>query len=213
MIIAVDGPAAAGKGTLARRIAALYNLAYLDTGALYRAVALSLLKAGNDPSDGKAADKASRSLNVSLLSDPDLRSEATGGAASVVAAIPVVRKNLMDFQKKFANSPPEPHKGAVLDGRDIGTVICPDATVKLFITASAEERARRRIRELEERGEVANFDKILDDVKARDARDMSREDAPLRPAEDAHLLDTTDLDIEAALDRAVRIIKPYLAVR
>ncbi len=213
MIIAVDGPAAAGKGTLARKIAETYNLAYLDTGALYRAVALGVLKSGGSPSDLAHAETASQDLDVSLLSDPNLRSEATGGAASIVAAMPTVRTNLLEFQRKFALNPPPPSLGAVLDGRDIGTVICPDATVKIFVTASAEERARRRKLELDARGESADFDAILSDVRARDERDISRKDAPLKPAEDAHLLDTTDLDIEAAFKKAVQLIEPFLAGR
>lgn len=206
MIIAVDGPAAAGKGTLARKLAEHLNFAYLDTGALYRAVGLKLLNAGLDPADERAATNASRALDLSVLSDPALRDEAIGNAASKVAAMPEVRANLLDFQRNFAAAPPEGEAGAILDGRDIGTVVCPDAAVKLFVTASAEERARRRTLEIEGRGEAANYDEILSDVRARDDRDMNRKDAPLKPAEDALLLDTTELDIDAVFLRALALV-------
>lgn len=207
MIIAIDGPAAAGKGTLARRLAAHLGYAYLDTGALYRAVALSVLRAGAAPNDARAAEQASLALDTGLLTDPALRDEATGSAASTVAAMPIVRRNLLAFQKNFSIHPPSGALGAVLDGRDIGTVVCPDADVKLFITASAEERARRRCEEITARGEAAHYDEILADVKARDARDMGRKDAPLKPAEDALLLDTTELDIDAVFLRAVALVE------
>lgn len=207
MIIAIDGPAAAGKGTLARRLAKEFDFAYLDTGALYRAVGLTLLKKGIDPADSDAAADASANLDLSLMEAPDLRAEATGGAASKVAAMPEVRSNLLEFQKNFASNPPGAKKGAVLDGRDIGTVVCPDADLKLFVTASAEIRAERRRKEMEQRGEAADFDAILADVKARDERDMGRKDAPLRPAEDALLLDTSNLDIDAVFLRAVSLVK------
>lgn len=210
MIIAIDGPAAAGKGTLARRLAEKFDFAYLDTGALYRAVALALIKQGRNPSDTTAAVNASRVLDLALFDDPDLRLEATGAAASIVAAIPDVRSNLMEFQKNFGSYPPEGKPGAVLDGRDIGTVICPGADVKFFVTASAEERARRRVAELKGRGVAADFDEILADVRARDARDMGRKDAPLQKAEDAHLLDTTDLAIDAVFLRAAAIVENCL---
>lgn len=207
MIIAIDGPAAAGKGTLAKRIAAEFGYAYLDTGSLYRAVALSLLKAGVDPADEAAAGKVSANLDLSVTEDPALRAEATGSAASVVAAMPVIRSNLLKFQRNYASNPPGGEKGSVLDGRDIGTVVCPDADLKLFVTASAEERARRRTAEMEERGIGADYAAILADVKARDERDMNRAEAPLKPAEDALLLDTTELDIDAVFLRAVQFIK------
>ncbi|MBL4838131.1 MAG: (d)CMP kinase [Kordiimonadaceae bacterium] len=207
MIIAIDGPAAAGKGTLARRLAEKFDYAYLDTGALYRAVGLSLLNAGKSPTDEAAAIAASCDLDPSLFSDPALRAEATGSAASQIASIPAVRSNLLKYQVNFSNSPPENKAGAVLDGRDIGTVVCPNADRKLFITASAEERARRRTAEIEARGDAANFAAILTDVKARDARDMNRKDSPLKPAEDALLLDTTILDIDAVFLRAVEFVK------
>ncbi|SDD23925.1 (d)CMP kinase [Kordiimonas lacus] len=210
MIIAIDGPAAAGKGTLARRLAEKFNFAYLDTGALYRAVGLTLLKQGIDPTDTKAAEAASTDLDLGLLDDSDLRAEATGGAASKVAAMPAVRANLLDFQKNFAKRPPEGKAGAVLDGRDIGTVVCPDADLKLFVTASPEVRAERRRLEMEGRGQRADFDAILADVRARDERDMGRKDAPLKPAEDALLLDTSNLDIDAVFLRAVALVQERL---
>ncbi|UTW55339.1 (d)CMP kinase [Kordiimonas sp. SCSIO 12610] len=210
MIIAIDGPAAAGKGTLARRLAEKFNFAYLDTGALYRAVALTLIKGGVDPSNEPAAEKASKALDHALLSDPELRLEDTGKAASVVASMLGVRSNLMDFQKNFGVNPPSNKSGAVLDGRDIGTVICPAADVKFFVTASAEERAKRRVAEMRSRGVNANFEEILADVKARDERDMGRKDAPLEKAADAHLLDTTDLAIDAVFLRAAAIVENCL---
>lgn len=207
MIIAIDGPAAAGKGTLAKRLAKEFDFAYLDTGTLYRAVGLSLLNAGHNPLDVAKAEAASAALDQTLFADPALRSEATGAAASKVASMPKIRANLLNFQQSFASSPPNNKAGAVLDGRDIGTVVCPNADLKLFVTASAEERARRRTAEMETRGDAANYEEILADVKARDSRDMSRADAPLRPAEDAHLLDTTELDIDAVFLRAVQLVK------
>ena len=210
MIIAIDGPAAAGKGTLARRLAREFDFAYLDTGALYRAVGLTLLKRGINPADTTAAEEASANLDLSLFDDPELRTEATGGAASKVAAMPAVRANLLDFQKNFASNPPGGKKGAVLDGRDIGTVVCPDADLKLFVTASAEVRAERRRLEMEGRGQAADFDAILADVRARDERDMGRKDAPLKPAEDALLLDTSNLDIDAVFLRAANLVKDKL---
>ncbi|TNE64612.1 MAG: (d)CMP kinase [Alphaproteobacteria bacterium] len=210
MIIAIDGPAAAGKGTLARRLAREFGFAYLDTGALYRAVGLSLLKAGIDPNDRDAAIEASADLDLELLADPALRAEATGGAASLVAGIPEVRANLLDLQRNYAMNPPGGKPGAVLDGRDIGTVVCPDADLKFFVTASAEERARRRTAEMEARGEAADYAAILRDVKARDERDMKRAEAPLKPADDALLLDTTNLAIDAVFLRAAKIVRDWL---
>lgn len=210
MIIAIDGPAAAGKGTLARRLAEHFGFAYLDTGSLYRAVGLAVLRAGKSPADAAAATEISGALDRSLFSDPDLRAERTGNAASAVAAIPVVRSNLLDFQREFAHTPPDGKKGAVLDGRDVGTVVCPDADLKLFVTADPSVRARRRFLEIEGRGEAADFDEILADVRARDERDMNRADAPLKPAEDALLLDTSELDIDAVFLRAVALVEERL---
>lgn len=206
MIVAIDGPTAAGKGTLARLLARDLGFAYLDTGSLYRAVGLALLRAGRAPDDEVAALDAARGLDAELLGDPGLRDEATGNAASRVAAMPAVRAALLDYQREFARRPPGGAPGAVLDGRDIGTVVCPDATVKLFVTASPEVRARRRHLELAARGEDVPFAQVLADLNERDRRDQARAAAPLRPAPDAHLLDTTDLAIDAALDRAKAII-------
>lgn len=202
MIIAVDGPAASGKGTLARRLAAHYGLAYLDTGALYRAVALSVLRAGHAPDDVAAAAKAAESLDYGMLEDGELRTSRVGEAASFVAAMPDVRKAILDYQRRFAGTPP----GAVLDGRDIGTVVCPDADVKLFVTASPEVRARRRYLELMAGGIDAEEEDVLRALRERDERDQARAHAPMRQAEDAYLLDTTELDIEAAFKAAVEII-------
>ncbi len=203
MIIAIDGPAASGKGTLSKRLAAHYHLAHLDTGLLYRGVALAMLDAGEPLEDPALAQAAARGLELDHLEDPRLRGADMGGAASIVAAIPEVRAALLEFQRAFARRP----EGAVLDGRDIGTVVAPDADVKLFVTASPEERARRRTRELKGRGERADEEAILADIRARDARDGARAVAPLKPAADARLLDTTDLDIEAAFRAAIALVE------
>lgn len=202
LIIAIDGPAAAGKGTLARRLAAHLGLAYLDTGSIYRAVGLAVLRAGRDPEDAVAAELAARDLTpdqlADLQADPDLRSDVGGQAASKVAAVPGVRAALLEFQRRFASHPPTGMRGAVLDGRDIGTVVCPEAHYKVFVTASVEERARRRVKELRDRGFEGIESRVLQDMKDRDARDAERSVAPLRPAEDAFVLDTSDLDADAA---------------
>lgn len=208
-VIAIDGPAASGKGTIARRVAAALGFAHLDTGTLYRAVGLAVLKRGRDPSDASAATEAVQALDLSLLEDPQLRSQATGVAASQVAAIGAVREALLAFQRNFAANPPG-GKGAVLDGRDIGTVICPDATIKLFVTATADIRAERRYAELQAQGSRRTKQEVLADIQARDARDSGRAVAPLRQAVDAHLLDTTHLDIETAVARALEVIRAGL---
>lgn len=214
-VIALDGPAAAGKGTLARRLAAHYNLAYLDTGALYRAVGLSVLRQGGDPTDPVAATEAAKNLNPSLLEDPDLRSASAGDASSKVAAIPGVRAALFDWQRRFAAQPQaavdgSPRSGSVLDGRDIGTVICPDAAVKIFVTASPEARANRRLKELQARGEKAIYARVLEDIRERDARDAARADAPMKAADDAVHLDTSDLDIDQVFAKAKAIVDERL---
>ena len=206
MIIAVDGPVAAGKGTLARRIASKYNLVYLDTGALYRAVGLILLRNNQNPEESDLAVAAAADVSEISLDDPDLRKEETGAAASIVAANKGVRAALLDYQRNVAKQSP----GAVLDGRDIGTVVCPEATIKLFITASAEIRAQRRFDELVAKGESVILSEIFSDLQERDARDQGRSTAPLAKAHDAHLLDTTKLDIEAALVVACQIIDQVL---
>ena len=202
MIIAIDGPAASGKGTLAKRVAAHYGLHHLDTGRLYRAVARDTLAAGGDPSDAGAALAAARALDAKSLDDPDLRTPELGEAASLVAWHPEVRKTLLAYQRAFARRKP----GAVIDGRDIGTIVCPDADVKLFVTATPEERARRRYREFKDDGIDVTEKEVLADILARDARDKNRAVAPLRQAEDAVLLDTTNLAIDAAFRAAISLI-------
>jgi cytidylate kinase len=202
MIIAIDGPAASGKGTLGKRLAAHYRLRHLDTGLLYRAVAKAVLDAGRNPAEREAAIAAAKVLDLSKFDEATLKVYEIGEAASVVSAVPEVRAALLDFQHKFAATPP----GAVLDGRDIGTVICPNADVKIFVTASPGVRAKRRALELRARGETADEAEVLADILARDQRDRSRAAAPLMQAKDAHLLDTTSLDIEAAFAAAVKLV-------
>jgi cytidylate kinase len=196
LILAIDGPAAAGKGTLARRLAAEYNLAYLDSGSLYRGTALTLLRENRESPDEPAAVAAAQKLKPELLTDPELRAEATGRLASQVAAIPAVRAALLDWQRDFAKRPPAGKQGAVLDGRDIGTVVLPDAMVKLYITASDEARALRRFKELQAKGETAIYARVLEDMRERDGRDTARSTAPMRPAEDALIIDTSALDAD-----------------
>jgi cytidylate kinase len=203
MIIAIDGPAASGKGTLARRIAAHMGFAHLDTGKLYRAVGLAVTRAGRDPSDPEAAEAAARTLDAASLEDPALAGDEAAQAASMVAAIPSVRAVLLDFQRAFADRPPGGAAGAVIDGRDIGTVVCPGADIKFFVTASAEIRAERRYKELLNRGEAIIYARVLQELKERDVRDSTRSVAPMKPAEDAIVLDTTDLDADAAFAAAV----------
>lgn len=205
--IAIDGPAASGKGTLARRIATHFDFAYLDTGKLYRAVGMAVLRNGGDPADEDAAEDAARALDPVALEDEALARDDAARAASQVAAHPAVRSALMDLQRGFAASPPEGKAGAVLDGRDIGTVICPDATVKLFVTADVEVRADRRHKELLDRGNASIYARVLEDLRERDARDRDRETAPMRPADDAHVLDTSDMTADAAFDAALDLIE------
>jgi CMP/dCMP kinase len=209
VVIAVDGPAASGKGTLARRIATELGYAYLDTGLLYRAVGLVLLRAGQDPADSDAAATAAQSFEAAAtdFSDPALRDEETGRAAGIVAANPAVRDALIDVQRRFAAAPPGGAQGAVLDGRDIGTVICPDARVKLFIDADIEERARRRVKELQDRGDTSIHSRVLQEMKERDERDRTRAVAPLAPAADASVVDTTNLNADAAFALAMSFIR------
>ncbi len=206
MIVAVDGPSGAGKGTLARRLAERLNFAYLDTGALYRAVASRVLSEGGNPADEKTATAVARALVPADMTRADLRSETTSQGASKVAALIPVRQALLDFQRSFATLPPGNKEGAVLDGRDIGTVVCPEAEAKLFLTASAEERARRRHKELLDRGEKAIYARVLEEMRERDRRDSERSAAPLVAAEDAVLLDTTDLSIEAVFEKALAVV-------
>ncbi len=205
-VVAIDGPAAAGKGTIARAVAARFGFAHLDTGLLYRAVGGKALDQGRGVLDDGVAALVAGELTPADLEAGGLRGDMIARAASKAAAIPEVRKALLDFQRRFAAR----EGGAVLDGRDIGTVICPDADVKLFVIASDETRARRRHKELLQRGEDVTIDQVLADLRSRDARDAGRDDAPTRQAEDSHLLDTTELAIDAAVDKATRIIEQAL---
>lgn len=206
IVIAVDGPAASGKGTLARALASHFGFHYLDTGALYRAVALTILDQGLDPHDEGNAIRAAETLDIDAVDDDRLRTHQVSEAASVVAAMPGVRAAILDFQRIFAKKPP----GAILDGRDIGTVVCPDAAVKLYVSASPKNRANRRFLELKAKGEDVTEAGVLADVAARDARDANREHSPLKPATDAHLLDTSNLSIEAAFRAALDVIEHSL---
>ncbi len=206
LVVAVDGPAAAGKGTLARRLASELELPYLDTGALYRAVGRRVLDEGGDPSDPAAAEAAARSLRNEDLHHPGLRASETDAAASRVAALPGVRTALLDFQHRFAAD-----GGAVLDGRDIGTVVFPDAGAKLFVTASPEERARRRWLERSRRGEAVTIEAVSAQMAERDARDAHRDTAPMMPAADAALLDTTRMGAETAFAVALALVRNKLA--
>jgi cytidylate kinase len=199
-IIAIDGPAAAGKGTLARRLAKHFGFAYLDTGLIYRAVGMKSQREGLEP--GQAA----LALAPADLEAPGLRSEEASQMASKVSSLPEVRAALLDFQRRFAAHPPAPAKGAVLDGRDIGTVVCPDASHKLFVTASAETRAMRRHKELLERGESSIYARVLEELRERDERDRNRAVAPLVPASDATVLDTTELDADQVFEAALKLI-------
>ncbi|MGV8998562.1 MAG: (d)CMP kinase [Parvibaculaceae bacterium] len=204
--IAIDGPAAAGKGTLAKRLAAHYGFAYLDTGSLYRAVGVAVQAQGLDPSDETAAIAAARALDATKIDEKAIRTAEAGAAASVVAVMQPVRAAILAFQRDFAGKPPKGAKGAVLDGRDIGTVVCPEAQVKLFVSASPEIRAHRRWLELKGSGSAISEAQVLEDTKERDRRDTERATSPMRPAADAHLLDTSNLSIEAAFGEAVAII-------
>ena len=207
MIIAIDGPAAAGKGTLARAIADKFSFAYLDTGSLYRAVAHAVLVAGVDPSNEAVAVKAAQTLNVDKIDPIAIRTPEVAAAASVVAVMVPVRAAILQFQRQFAQTPPNGAKGAVLDGRDIGTVVCPDADAKLFVSARAEIRAHRRWLELKGSGSTLSEAQVLADVSERDRRDQERAHSPLKPAQDAHLLDTSDLSIETAFEQALAFIE------
>lgn len=207
MIVAVDGPSASGKGTLARRLALALGLAYLDTGQIYRAVASRVLAAGRDPADPLAALAAAKGLTADDLTRRDLREERVSQAASVVAAIPAVREALLGFQRGFAERPPTGGAGTVLDGRDIGTVVCPAAEAKLFITAGPEIRARRRHEELISRGADSIYARVLEDMKERDRRDQARAVAPSRPAPDALVLDTSTLDPDEVFELALAFVK------
>ncbi len=203
LIIAIDGPAASGKGTLARRLAVHFDLPHLDTGLTYRAVGNALVQVGLPLDDEPLAMVVAENLDLGALDRDILSAHEVGEAASKVAVMSQVRRILVEQQRAFANS----GKGAVLDGRDIGTVVCPDATAKLYVTASPEVRARRRFREADEKGSGSSYDEILADIIRRDERDMGRDDSPLKPAEDAVLIDTSEMTIETAFETALRIVK------
>ena len=209
MIIAIDGPAASGKGTLGKKLAAHYGLRHLDTGLLYRAVAKAVLDAGKSPEDQNAALAVALTLDPARFDEAVLKAPAVGEAASIVSAMPQVRAALLAFQREFAAVPP----GAVLDGRDIGTVICPGADVKIFVTATPEVRARRRALEFANAGRDMDEAAVLADIKARDDRDMNRAAAPLKQAADAHLLDTTEMDISTAIRAAIDLVEATRAGR
>lgn len=209
MIIAIDGPAASGKGTIAKRLAVRYGFRHLDTGLIYRAVAKALIDAGTPLDDHKRAATAAATLDPSQFDEQALKSHAVGEAASRISVIPGVRAAVFNFQQEFAALPP----GAVLDGRDIGTVIAPDAEVKIFVIATPEVRAKRRALELRGRGEMVNEAEILADILRRDERDTTRAASPLTRAPDAHLLDTTHLDIDAAVRAAIDIVEAVRAGR
>jgi cytidylate kinase len=209
MIIAIDGPAASGKGTLGKRLAHHYGYRHLDTGVIYRAVAKVLLDAGADLADEAQAVAAALELDPEKFGDPVLKTQRVGDAASVVSAIPRVRAVLVNFQRQFAADPP----GAVLDGRDIGTVICPDADVKIFVVADPRVRARRRTLEAKARGEAADEAEVLADILKRDERDQNRAAAPLKRASDAYLLDNSQLDIEGGVRAAIEIVEAVRAGR
>ena len=209
MIIAIDGPAASGKGTLGKKLAQHYGLRHLDTGLLYRAVGKVLLDAGHSPTNSARAVAAAEALDPTRFDELALKSPAVGEAASLVSAIPEVRGALLAFQRNFGRAAP----GAVLDGRDIGTVIFPDAAVKIFVTATPEVRAGRRAAELQAAGAKVNVTEVLADIQRRDQRDTTRAAAPLKPAPDAHLLDTTHLDIDAAFRAAIDIVEAVRAGR
>jgi len=205
MIIAIDGPAASGKGTLGKRLAAHFGLRHLDTGLIYRAVGQALRDAGHPLDDEARAVAAARVLDLARFDEQVLKSHAAGEGASIVSAFPGVRAALLEFQRDFAAKPP----GAVLDGRDIGTVVCPDADVKIFVVAAPQERARRRALEMKASGQNPDEAAILADILKRDERDRSRAVAPLEPAADAHELDTTHLDVEAAVKAAIGLVERY----
>ena len=209
MIIAIDGPAASGKGTLAALVAAHLGYDCLDTGLLYRAVARDVRAAGGALDDEAAAARAATMLDVTTLGDPELKAATMGEAASVVAGHPAVRAALLDLQREFARRPP----GVVMDGRDIGTVVCPDADVKIFVTADVEVRARRRFDELAVRGEAVTYEGVLEVIKRRDARDQGRSAAPLRAASDAVVLDTTGMTVSEALEAALDIVARVAAAQ
>ncbi|OSQ36942.1 (d)CMP kinase [Thalassospira mesophila] len=210
MIIAIDGPAASGKGTLARRVAAAMDYAYLDTGLLYRATGAKVLAMGGDPDDAAVAVDAAEKLQPKDLENENLRGEEVGNAASRVAAIPQVRAVLLDFQRQLAKTPPENKHGAVLDGRDIGTVVCPEAPIKFYLTASVTERANRRFKQLQEKNPAAIYERVLNELEERDARDSARDVAPLKMADHAIHIDTDRLNADAVYNAVMAHIRTHM---
>lgn len=214
IVIAIDGPAASGKGTLARNLAGRFRFAHLDTGMLYRALGYQVLQSGGNPEDEgdvkSVLKRAMDELNDDFLRKPELRTDETGSAASKVAAIDFVRAALLDYQRNFKNIQGDDVYGVVLDGRDIGTVICPDADIKIFVTADPEVRAQRRYDELCQRGLETDYDTVLDDIRKRDARDSGRAIAPLKPASDSYVLDTSQLNTTEALSEVINVIRGQL---
>ena len=214
IVIAIDGPAASGKGTLARNIAHRLNFAHLDTGMLYRGLGAAVIKGGGDPENSEDVQKILEdfvtTLNAAALQDPELRSDAVGSAASKVAALPAVRQALLEYQRNFGNMQTDDINGVVLDGRDIGTVVCPDADIKVFVTADRDIRADRRYRELKDKGVDITFETVLADLKKRDDRDAGRKVAPMKAAADAFVLDTTQLNTAEALAQVIDVIRGQL---
>jgi len=210
-IITIDGPSASGKGTLAKNLAARLNFFYLDTGAIYRLLGLHLLNNGIDPDNPRAcaaeASKFAAHFTPAMVDNPAIRNDFVADATSRSSKHPGVRMALLDIQRNLAKNPPQPYRGSVLDGRDTGTVVCPDAPLKLFLTASPEIRAQRRTKELQSKGLDVTYEAVLQDLEARDTRDASREVAPLRPAQDAATVDTSDLDADAALEKVLEIVR------
>lgn len=211
IIVAIDGSAASGKGTLAKKLAAHFDFAYLDSGSLYRAIGVAVLRRGGDPTQESQAVAAARTLDIAQFTPEDLRTEAAGVAASQVAAIPAVRAAILQYQRDYAHRPPQGKRGAVLDGRDIGTVVCPDAVAKIFVSASLDVRVERRIKELRAKGEVVIEARVRADLEARDARDSSRAVAPMKPAEDAWQLDTSALDATQVFELAREFVAKKIA--
>jgi cytidylate kinase len=207
MIIAIDGPSGAGKGTLAQNLAKHFDFAWLDTGLVYRAVAKKIVDVGGDGGDEAKAAEVAKTLKPEDLLHPDLRQEAVASIASEIAVYPEVRRLLTEFQRNFAHTPPNGKKGAVLDGRDIGTAVCPNADVKLFVTADLETRAERRYKELQHMGITCIYSSVINDLRARDERDSDRKHNPLKPAEDATLIDTSHMDAEAVFKMAINVIE------
>jgi len=211
MMVAIDGSAASGKGTLAKRLAAHFDFAYLDSGSLYRAIGVAVLRKGGDATSEADAVAAARTLDITAFKPEDLRTEAAGVAASQVAAIPAVRAAILQFQRDFAHTPPQGKAGCVMDGRDIGTVVCPDAQAKMFVFASLDVRVERRIKELRGKGEVVIEARVRADLESRDARDSGRSVAPMKPAEDAWQLDTSALDADQVFDLAKKFVADKIA--